>query len=124
MKMRWVDQHKVVSLAAFLPNRGDTEGGISLSRARQGETPEQTAQRVAATGTLGNDYYVAVMVAGALLDGNVPIAPDPTPDDPFHVQVEGWTYSKRDDEAVRSGAEKAASVVGVVYGPFPGHTAK
>jgi hypothetical protein len=118
-KQHWVSGG-IASPHAFLPNKGDTIKGVSLSRAMHGESPEQTAQRVAAKGYIGTDYHVVAMPASVLLDAGIPVVPSGTVDDPTHAEAEGWTYDKRNDSTVRTGAEKAAASVVAVYGPYPG----
>src|SRR5215203_1365030 len=125
LKQGWVDPQGIVSPAAFLPNKGDRTTGISVSRALPGETPQQTAQRVGAGGTSGNDYGVVAMPAASLLDAEIPVVPDEVEGDTSHAQIQGWTYDRRDTDAVRRGAEKAASAVTAVYnGPYPGQRLK
>lgn len=124
LKQGWVDPQGIVSPNAFLPNKGDKTSGVSVSRAVQGETSAQAAQRIAATGNLGTEYLVAEIPAARLLDANIPVAPDPMPHDVTHAEMKGWTYDRRDDQALRTAAEKTASSVTAVHGPYPGQKPK
>lgn len=118
-KQGWVDGAGKVRQAAFLPTGGDRTG-VSLSRAAPGETPEQTAVRVAALGYQGTEYFVAAMRAATLFELQLPLIPDPKPDDTTHAKFDGWTTENRDAEAVRMGALKATTAVVRVFQPMPG----
>jgi len=105
----WINEAGNAGVAAFLPNKGDTDG-LSLDRGNAAEA--------AARGRMGKKYYVIPIRVAEIRKENLPFHVDGE----THASLEGWTFARRDSEDVRSGAEYLASICGKPEGPFDGQT--
>lgn len=101
------------ALDAFLPIATDTDG---LSFSRNCMTPEQ----VAATGTVGKQFWVAALNAAHFTAAEMTIAADAV-DHAVIPEMRRGIYETPEGKPVVQGlARQLSALVIEVYGPFPG----
>ena len=106
----WVRSDGRVDLAAFLPNKGDSDG-LSLTRVL-------SEREAAESGKVGKRFYAVSLRVADLRARGLSVKCDSS----GHALIEGWTFETRQERHVREGAEYLITVCGKAVGPFDGKT--
>lgn len=109
---------KTVDPLAFRPRESDSTG-LSLARALY-----ESAQQSATRGSIGRQFYIAVLSVRRMRAAGVEITPRPLESHPGHVEVAELTFENRRTDRSRELVQCLRDCVIAIEGPFDGHATR